>query len=116
MADAARSTGSLPVANVQALVATCNNGVDEQEPERYLSKDPNAEEVVASDDSTCAIPVIDLHKLLDPEPSEEECAKLGFACLNWGFFQEYICILVNMLVRCNGIVIHYITGGTNIVV
>jgi hypothetical protein len=83
--------------------------------ERYLSKDPNAEEVVASNDSTCTISVIDLHKLLDPEPSEE-CAKLGSACLNWGFFQEYICILVNMPVRCNGIVIHYITGGTNIVV
>jgi hypothetical protein len=92
MADAARSTGSLPVANVQALAETCNNGVDEQVPERYLSKDPSAEEVVASDDSTCAIPVIDLRKLLDPESSEEECAKLGSACLNWGFFQVYICI------------------------
>ena len=29
MADAARSTGSLPVAKVQALAETCNNGVDE---------------------------------------------------------------------------------------
>jgi len=87
MAD--RAAGSLPVANVQVLAEACNGGVDEQQqqvPERYLSKDPSSEEVVAGDDSACAIPVIDLRKLQDPH-SSEECAKLASACLNWGFFQ-----------------------------
>ena len=87
MADAARGHGSLPVANVQALAETCNNGVAEPVPRRYLSKDPSAEEVVAADDSSHAIPVIDFRKLLDPESSEEECARLGSACHHWGFFQ-----------------------------
>jgi hypothetical protein len=93
MADAARGMGSpsLPVANVQALAETCNTGVDEPVPWRYLSKDPTAEEVVAADDSACAIPVIDFRKLLDPESSSSECARLGSACHHWGFFQ--VCVV-----------------------
>ncbi|KAJ1297067.1 hypothetical protein BS78_01G349600 [Paspalum vaginatum] len=89
MAEAARETWSLPVANVQALADTCNNGADEQLPERYLSKEPSAEEevVAAGDDSTCAIPVIDLDRLVDPRSSSSECAKLVSACHHWGFFQ-----------------------------
>ncbi|XP_021312272.1 S-norcoclaurine synthase 1 isoform X2 [Sorghum bicolor] len=87
MADAAREIGSLPVANVQALAETCNNGGHVQVPQRYLTKDPGSEEVVAADDSSHAIPVIDLQKLLESQSSEEECAKLASACLNWGFFQ-----------------------------
>ncbi|CAL4914472.1 unnamed protein product [Urochloa decumbens] len=89
MAEQARVVGSLPVANVQELAEACNAGVDDdqQVPERYLSKDPSTEEVVAGDDSACVIPVIDLHKLQDPQTSEEECAKLASACLNWGLFQ-----------------------------
>ncbi|CAN6325176.1 unnamed protein product [Urochloa humidicola] len=84
----ARTIGSLPVANVQELAEACNDGVDDQQvPERYLSKDPSAEEVVASDDGTCAIPVIDLNKLFDAQSSSEECAKLASACHHWGFFQ-----------------------------
>jgi len=85
----ARTAGSLLVANVQVLAEACNGEVDVQQqvPERYLSKDPSSEEVVAGDDSACAIPVIDLRKLQDPHSSEEECAKLASACLNWGFFQ-----------------------------
>jgi len=77
------------VANVQVLAEACNGEVDVQQqvPERYLSKDPSSEEVVAGDDGACAIPVIDLRKLQDPQSSEEECAKLASACLNWGFFQ-----------------------------
>ncbi|RLN41313.1 S-norcoclaurine synthase 1-like [Panicum miliaceum] len=77
----ARTIGSLPVANVQELAEACNNGVGDQVPERYLSKDPSpsAEEVVvAGDDSACAIPVIDLRRLLDARSS---------ACHDWGFFQ-----------------------------
>lgn len=85
----ARTAGSLPVANVQVLAEACNGEVDVQQqvPERYLSKDPSSEEVVAGDDGACAIPVIDLRKLQDPQSSSEECAKLASACLNWGFFQ-----------------------------
>ncbi|RLN42595.1 S-norcoclaurine synthase 1-like [Panicum miliaceum] len=82
----ARAAGSLPVANVQVLAEACNGGADDdrqQVPERYLSKDPSSEEVVAGEE----IPVIDLRKLQDPRSSEEECAKLASACLNWGFFQ-----------------------------
>jgi len=77
------------VANVQALGEACNGEVDDQQqvPERYLSKDLGSEEVVAGDDGACAIPVIDLRKLQDPHSSEEECAKLASASLNWGFFQ-----------------------------
>ena len=59
--------------------------------------------VVASDDSTCAIPVIDLRKLFDPESSEEECAKLGSACLNWGFFQVHICIDIHSRSMCSSL-------------
>jgi len=85
----ARTAGSLPVANVQLLAEACNGEVDVQQqvPERYLSKDPSSEEVVTGGDGSCAIPVIDLRKLQDPQSSEEECAKLASACLNWGFFQ-----------------------------
>lgn len=110
MAEAAREIGSLPVPNVQALAETCNNGGDVQVPERYLTKDPSAEEVVAADDSSHAIPVIDLQKLLDPQSSEEECAKLGSACLNWGFFQ--VCDYVYIQLRpC---VLMYIFGANSI--
>jgi hypothetical protein len=83
----ARTTSSLPVANVQELAAACNDGgVDSQQvPERYLSKDPaSADEEVAAG---AAIPVIDLDRLIDPRSSSEECAKLASACHHWGFFQ-----------------------------
>ncbi|WVZ56988.1 hypothetical protein U9M48_007440 [Paspalum notatum var. saurae] len=90
MAETAREIGSLPVTNVQALAETCNtNEVDDdlQVPERYLSKEPNAEEVIAGGDGNCAIPVIDLDRLVDPRSSSSECAKLVSACRHWGFFQ-----------------------------
>ncbi|KAL6648121.1 hypothetical protein ACP70R_012345 [Stipagrostis hirtigluma subsp. patula] len=83
----ARKIGSLPVPNVQALAETCNNKPDDQIPERYIRMEVSSEEVIAGDDSTCAIPVIDFAKLLDPRSSEEECLKLGCACQDWGFFQ-----------------------------
>ncbi|KAJ1280365.1 hypothetical protein BS78_04G226800 [Paspalum vaginatum] len=90
MAQTAREAGSLPVTNVQVLAETCNSkrvGDDLQVPERYLTKDPNAEEVVAGGDSNCAIPIIDLNRLVDPRSSSSECAKLVSACHDWGFFQ-----------------------------
>ena len=69
----ARTAGSLPVANVQVLAEACNGEVDvlQQVPERYLSKDPSSEEFVASDDGACAILVINLRKLKDPQSSED---------------------------------------------
>jgi hypothetical protein len=82
----ARSTGSLPVANVQALAETCNDP-DQQIPERYIRADANADEVISGDDCTAAIPTVDLSKLLDPLSSDEETEKLGSACQQWGFFQ-----------------------------
>jgi hypothetical protein len=76
---------SLPVPNVQALAQTCSDS-DEQIHERYIRVEEAAEEVISGRDIS-AIPVIDLSKLLDPQSSKEECAKLGSACSQWGFFQ-----------------------------
>lgn len=84
---AARTTGSLPVANVQALAETCNRSNDKI-PERYIRKEVRSEELITDHGSTLGIPVIDLNKLLDPQ-SSEECVKLVSACQNWGFFQVH---------------------------
>ncbi|KAL6626305.1 hypothetical protein ACP70R_030031 [Stipagrostis hirtigluma subsp. patula] len=79
----AKSGGSLPVPNVQEL-AQAWNGSGEQVPARYVrTEEAAAEEIVAG----CAIPVVDLGRLLDPQSSEEEVANLGSACHHWGFFQ-----------------------------
>ncbi|RLM93733.1 S-norcoclaurine synthase 1-like isoform X1 [Panicum miliaceum] len=78
----AKAGESLPVPNVQALAQTWN-GSGEQVPDRYVrTEETGAEEVVAG----CAIPVVDLSRLLDPRSSEEELANLGAACQHWGFF------------------------------
>ncbi|PVH48283.1 hypothetical protein PAHAL_4G298800 [Panicum hallii] len=78
--------GSLPVPNVQALAQTYNRS-DEQIPERYIRVEEAAEEVIIDHGISSAIPIIDVSKLLDPDSSKEECAKLGSACRQWGFFQ-----------------------------
>ncbi|KAL6626306.1 hypothetical protein ACP70R_030032 [Stipagrostis hirtigluma subsp. patula] len=79
----AKTGESLPVPNVQALAQTWN-GSDEQVPERYVRmEEVVAEEVLAG----CAIPVVDLGRLLDPQSSEEELANLRSACQQLGFFQ-----------------------------
>jgi hypothetical protein len=58
----AKAGESLPVPNVQALAQTWN-GSGEQVPDRYVrTEKTGAEEVVAG----CAIPVVDLSRLLDP--------------------------------------------------
>lgn len=58
-------------------------------PDKYIWSDEIAREgvvVVASDDeSHKLIPVVDMASLLDG--SQEEIAKLGSACRDWGFFQ-----------------------------
>ncbi|TVU21271.1 hypothetical protein EJB05_30898, partial [Eragrostis curvula] len=79
----AKTGRSLPVPNVQALAQTWN-GSTEEVPERFVrTEEVCAEEVVAG----CALPVVDLGRLLDPRTSEEEIANLGSACQQWGFFQ-----------------------------
>lgn len=82
----AEAKESLPVPNVQALAETCNRP-DEEIPERYIRVQEGAEEVIGDHDISSAIPIIDVNKLLDPLSSKEECAKLGSACKQWGFFQ-----------------------------
>ncbi|KXG19500.1 hypothetical protein SORBI_3010G068200 [Sorghum bicolor] len=82
----AEAGGSLAVPNVQALAETYNRS-DEQIPGRYIRDEEAAEEVIVDHDISSAIPIIDVNKLLDPQSSKEECAKLGSACKHWGFFQ-----------------------------
>ncbi|KAK3157120.1 hypothetical protein QOZ80_2AG0116440 [Eleusine coracana subsp. coracana] len=55
-------------------------------PERYVRPEIKADAVIF-DDVGCNLPVIDMSRLLNPEFSEEETAKLGSACEQWGFFQ-----------------------------
>lgn len=86
----AKAGESLPVPNVQALAETYSRSDDEQIPERYFRVEEAAEEVISGRDMALAIPIIDLKKLVDPQSSKEECAKLGQACNQWGFFQVYI--------------------------
>jgi hypothetical protein len=73
---------------VQALAQNYNIS-EEQIPERYIRVEETAEEVIGVHEIFSAIPIINLNKLLDPESSKEECAKLGSACRQWGFFQVY---------------------------
>ena len=84
----AEARGSLPVPNVQELAQNYNIS-EEQIPERYIRLEETAEEVISDHDisSATAIPIIHLNKLLDSRSSKEECAKLGSACKQWGFFQ-----------------------------
>ncbi|KAG8052264.1 hypothetical protein GUJ93_ZPchr0001g30661 [Zizania palustris] len=77
---------SLPVPNVQELARACH-GTDGEIPDRYVRPEVAADEAIGGRDINSAIPVIDLAKLLDPQSSQEECAKLGSACQHWGFFQ-----------------------------
>ncbi|KAK3164196.1 hypothetical protein QOZ80_1AG0013990 [Eleusine coracana subsp. coracana] len=80
----AKTGRSLPVPNVQALAQTLNGSSGKQVPERFVrTEEVCAEEVV----SGCALPVVDLGRLLDPRSSEEELSNLGSACQKWGFFQ-----------------------------
>jgi len=78
-----KTGGFLPVPNVQALAQTWNSS-GELVPDRYVrTEEAVAEEVVAG----CALPVVDLGRLLDPRSSAEELANLGSACQHWSYFQ-----------------------------
>ncbi|KAL6902151.1 hypothetical protein ACP4OV_005027 [Aristida adscensionis] len=56
-------------------------------PDRYNQAERVLDGVIVGEDERYELPVVDMAKLLDPESSTPETAKLGFACRNWGFFQ-----------------------------
>ncbi|XP_004983909.1 protein SRG1 [Setaria italica] len=58
-----------------------------QIPEKYIRTEEVLDGVVVGDDESYELPVVDMARLLDPESSALEIAKLGDACRNWGFFQ-----------------------------
>ncbi|KAJ1296281.1 hypothetical protein BS78_01G288200 [Paspalum vaginatum] len=55
-------------------------------PEKYVRSEIKADPVIVGAEGY-NLPVIDMSRLLNPEFSEEEIAKLGSACEQWGFFQ-----------------------------
>lgn len=79
---------SVSVPNVQELAVAISaaNGSGEI-PERYIRPEAESDPVI-SPSAGFNLPVIDMNKLLDPASlDEQELAKLGFACREWGFFQ-----------------------------
>ncbi|KAM0935580.1 putative (S)-norcoclaurine synthase [Dioscorea sansibarensis] len=81
----ARLIETLPVDNVQALAATLS--ATDYIPARYIRPEAESEAVIIPGAATDDIPLIDFHKLLDPNLSDAESSKLHHACQNWGFFQ-----------------------------
>jgi hypothetical protein len=98
MAHAKTAGGNLQVPNVQALSQTWNQS-GELVPARYVRTEETSDAVVVAG---CALPVVDLGRLLDPRSSQEELAVLGSACQQ-GFFQvrEYRCVLMYANGRCS---------------
>ncbi|MCL7042526.1 hypothetical protein MKW94_018739 [Papaver nudicaule] len=85
---------SLLVPNVQELAKQLLADI----PDRYIRTDQERLTYlsgVSMIDQT--VPVIDLQKLLSPEPitGESELERLHSACKEWGFFQVYIYIVFN---------------------
>lgn len=70
--------------SVQVVADTIRN--DGEVPERYVRPDIKAEPVII-DAEGYNLPIIDMSRLLNSELYEEEIAKLGSACEDWGFFQ-----------------------------
>ncbi|CAN6289024.1 unnamed protein product [Urochloa humidicola] len=56
-------------------------------PEKYIRTEEVLDGVVVGEDESYELPVVDMARLLDPESSATEIAKLGDACRNSGFFQ-----------------------------
>ncbi|CAN6306296.1 unnamed protein product [Urochloa humidicola] len=57
-------------------------------PDKFIRTDEvKAAGAVVSEFEPFELPVVDMGKLLDPELSASETAKLGSACSDWGFFQ-----------------------------
>lgn len=70
--------------SVQVVADTIRN--DGEVPERYVRPDMKAEPAII-DAEGYNLPIIDMSRLLNSELYEEEIAKLGSACEDWGFFQ-----------------------------
>ncbi|XP_051196280.1 2-oxoglutarate-dependent dioxygenase 11 isoform X1 [Lolium perenne] len=70
--------------SVQAVAATIHDSGEV--PERYIRPEIDADPVIA-DAGSYTLPTIDMSRLINPEFSQEELAKLGSACEHWGFFQ-----------------------------
>ncbi|KAF8687179.1 hypothetical protein HU200_042844 [Digitaria exilis] len=75
---------SLPVPSVQAMVAATGGA---HVPARYLRPEVAADAVVSNGEA--AMPIIDFEKLLHPDESRGESARLHEACQEWGFFQVW---------------------------
>ncbi|KAL6878274.1 hypothetical protein ACP4OV_012444 [Aristida adscensionis] len=58
-----------------------------QIPERYIRTEEVLDGVVVGEDESYELPVVNMARLLHPDSSATEVAKLGSACRNWGFFQ-----------------------------
>ncbi|KAJ0961968.1 hypothetical protein J5N97_029796 [Dioscorea zingiberensis] len=99
MAQVVRSSESwaksVPSENVQALAQEVGDTCMEI-PERYIRPELDVGVTAICDDddddddeggSDDKVPIIDMNRLLDPNFSLEESAKLHSACMDWGFFQ-----------------------------
>ncbi|KAJ4811876.1 2-oxoglutarate (2OG) and Fe(II)-dependent oxygenase superfamily protein [Rhynchospora pubera] len=80
-----RSQGgyTLSVPNVQSLATSLDKST--HIPERYVRPEANVDPIAPTNE--IELPVIDLAKLIDPEFSKEEAAKLHRTCQEWSFFQ-----------------------------
>ncbi|PUZ46910.1 hypothetical protein GQ55_7G121100 [Panicum hallii var. hallii] len=58
-----------------------------QIPEKYIRTDEVCAGAIVGEDEAYELPAVDMARLLDPESSASETAKLGSACRDWGFFQ-----------------------------
>ena len=74
--------GSLPVPNVQAISDASKNCTEI--PEKYVRPEMNESLAQNGAAGPGDFPIIDLSRLC--QDSEEEIAKLGAACEDWGFF------------------------------
>ncbi|ONK56380.1 uncharacterized protein A4U43_C10F7870 [Asparagus officinalis] len=83
MDEKSKAIGSLPVPNVQSLSEEFHGS--ESIPLRYLRAEAELDPVVSDDD--WEIPIVDFSRLIDPELSAQESARLHLACRDWGFFQ-----------------------------
>ncbi|KAJ0961982.1 hypothetical protein J5N97_029810 [Dioscorea zingiberensis] len=85
---------SVPSENVQGLAQEMGDTCMEI-PERYIRPELDVGVTAICDDdddddesgSDDKVPIIDMKRLLDPNSSLEESAKLHSACMDWGFFQ-----------------------------
>ena len=69
-------------------------------PERYVRSEIKADPVIV-DVEGYNLPVIDMSRLLNPEFSEEETAKLGSACEHWGDSSRFVFLHMQLCIPTN---------------